>query len=95
MTGFALLAAFVVLIEYLGSPSQTGCSAQARDRSVSSAVRCGLHAHPAHPNVLDTQWFSWLVVLALAAYVAVRLRARGGRGASGTRGLLRRLLGWW
>ena len=93
MTGFVLLAAFVVLIEYLGSPSQTGCSAQARERSVSSAARCGWHAHPAHPNVLDSRWFSWLVVIALGAYVVFRLRARGGRGSGGARGPLGRLLG--
>ena len=93
MTGLVLLAAFLVFIMYLGSPSQTGCSMQQEQRSVSSAFQCGLHAHPAHPNVLDSRWFSWLVAAVIVAYVLFRLLGSDGKGSSGTRGLLRRLLG--
>jgi hypothetical protein len=91
--GLVLAVAFAVFIAYLGSPSQTGCSVQQEERSVSSAVQCGWHAHPAHPNVLDTRWFSWLVVAVIVAYVLFRLRSRNGNGSSGTQGTLRRLLG--
>jgi hypothetical protein len=86
--GLMLLIAFAVFIEYLGSPSQTGCSVQQEERSVSSAFQCGLHAHPAHPNMLDSRWFSWLVAAAIVAYVLFTLRAGGG-----IRGTLRRLAG--